>query len=41
MKDKIYIDRIIKYAKKIGGYMEEPIHLQNLRTRTRKLMQLY
>jgi len=23
MKDKIYIDRIIKYAKKIGRYMEE------------------
>jgi len=22
MKDKIYIDRIIKYAKKIGKYME-------------------
>ena len=23
MKDKIYIDRIIKYAKKIGRYIEE------------------
>ncbi len=41
MKDKIYIDRIIKYAKKIGRYMEGSIHSQTLRTTKRKSMQLY